>query len=353
MDQARRVVAITADRELRAAAARLGALAGVAVETWGASDGVRAGWRSADVVIVGADLAGAIAASEPGRRHGVVVITAGPRDDALWRSAVQLGAVGLFSVPAEERDVVELMVDVVEPAVSTSSVLAVVGGCGGAGASTLAVAIGLVSARSQPTVVIDGDRLGGGLDVLFGIEEVPGLRWPELSDTRGRVAGSLFSERLPRAAGCAVLSWDRGGHQAATTDAATAVVAAASRAFGLVVIDLPRSLDAAAAVLAGAADRIIVVTTVGIRAVAATASLLADLATGFAPIELVVRDPGGGRLTTREVERAVGLPVRAAISSEPAVATAADRGTGPLVRPRGSLARTCGELLATVARSAA
>lgn len=353
MTQERRIIAITADRELSAAAARLGALAGVAVDVCGASDGVGAGWRSADVVIVGADLAPAIAASDPGRRQGVVVITAGPRDDGLWRAAVELGAIGLFSVPQEERDIVELMAEISEPAVSASSVLAVIGGCGGAGASTLAAALALTSSRSRPTVVIDGDRLGGGLDVLLGIEQSPGLRWAELATTRGRLQSASFSGRLPQAAGCALLSWDRGGNEVATPDATAAVVAAASRAFRRVVIDLPRLQDPAAAVLTRAADRIIVITTAAVRAIAATSCLLADLAMGFAQVDLVVRDPGGGRCAVREVEQVVGIPVRVTIASEPAVAAAIDRGAGPLVRPRGSLARACDELLTVDARSAA
>jgi secretion/DNA translocation related CpaE-like protein len=353
MAQVRRIVAITADRELSAAAVRLGALAGAAVDVLGASDGVRASWRSADAVILGADLACAIAASDPGRRPGVVVITAGPRDDGLWRAAVQLGAVGLFSVPDEERDVVELIVETFEPAMASSSVLAVVGGCGGAGASTVAATLALVSARSRPTVVVDGDRLGGGLDVLLGVEHVAGLRWPELADTRGRLQSASFAERLPQVAGCAVLSWDRASSAPVTPDAGAAVVAAAARAFELVVIDLPRSLDAAGEVLASAADRIVVVTTSSIRAIAATASLLADLAARLAPVDLVVRDPGGGRLSVREVERAVGVPVRATISSESAVAAAAERGELSLVRRRGSLVRTCAELLSADVCSAA
>jgi secretion/DNA translocation related CpaE-like protein len=353
MGQVRRVVAITADRELSAAAARLGALAGAAVDVSSTIDGVRAGWRSADAVIIGADLLQVMATADPGRRPGVVVITAGPRDDSLWRAAVQLGAMGLFSVPGEERDVVDRIVETFEPARSSSSVLAVVGGCGGAGASTVASALGLISARTRPTVLVDGDRLGGGLDVLLGIEQVPGLRWSELADTRGRVHSTSFAEGLPQAEGCAVLSWDRASRELVTPDAAAAVVAAATRAFGLVVIDLPRLRDPSVAALAAAADRTVVVTTACVRAIAATASLLADPTLAAAQVELVVRDPGGGRLAVREIEQVLGIPVRASICSEPGVAAAAERGEVPVARRRGSLVRACSELLEIERRSAA
>ena len=55
-------------------------------------------------------------------------------------------------------------------------VICVVGGSGGVGASTLAAALAFVAARQAArSVLVDTDRLGGGLDLLIGAERVDGL----------------------------------------------------------------------------------------------------------------------------------------------------------------------------------
>lgn len=351
MAQVRRILAITADPVLQSAAQRLGALVGATVER--RSEAARSGWAAADAVIVGADLVQAVVASRPARRPGVLVLAGEGLDDGLWRSAVRLGAAGVFAVPGEEREVVELLGCAFEPAPAASSVIAVTGACGGAGTSTLAAGLALTSAATWSTVLIDGDRLGGGLDLLLGIEQLPGLRWPDLASTRGRLPSESFAQQLPAVAGCAVLSWDRAGTSAVTPEAAAVVIEAATRAFTTVVVDLQRISDSSTEVLGAAADRVIVLTVASVRAIAATRSVLADLTRWSAPVDLVLRDPGGAGLSRREVERAVGVPVRLGFGSESAVAAAAERGDLPTARPRGALARACRELLDADLRASA
>jgi Mrp family chromosome partitioning ATPase len=67
-----------------------------------------------------------------------------------------------------------------------ASIIEVVGGSGGVGASVLSAAIAVRAAQAGlRSVAVDGDRLGGGLDVTLGIERERGARWPDLPGPGG------------------------------------------------------------------------------------------------------------------------------------------------------------------------
>lgn len=350
MPEPRRIVALTARDDLRAEVLRLGALAGAHVEPISASSGVRPVWRSAQVVIVGSDLAGPIAAAGLPRRTDVVVVASDEPAAALWRSVVELGAGQLVVLPDDEQLLVELMSDAVESTTPGGSTIAVIGGCGGAGASTLAAALAVTAGRSGPTVLIDGDCYGGGLDVLLGAEQLPGARWSDLAGTRGRLRATALTETLVHVDGYAVLSWDRAGCIDLSVDAATAVMAAANRAFRFVIVDLPRRLDAAATVLAAAADLVVMIVPATVRGAAAAVAVAAQVLPHCAQLHLVVRDGGMAQLSAAEIADALGVDVAAEIESESAVKVAAERGEPPLRRPRGSLHDACCDLLAASSR---
>src|SRR5690606_39629001 len=89
-------------------------------------------------------------------------------------------------------------------------VVAVLGGRGGAGASVLAAGLAVTAAQAGHRVLlVDGDPLGGGLDLVPGWEDDDGVRWPELSDTSGRLAAGALIGALPRRGEPALLSFDR------------------------------------------------------------------------------------------------------------------------------------------------
>ena len=73
---------------------------------------------------------------------------------------------------------------------------------------TAAIAIRAAQTGLRP-VCLDGDRLGGGLDVTLGIEQERGVRWPDLAGARGRLDGPELLRRLPSVDGVGVLSFDR------------------------------------------------------------------------------------------------------------------------------------------------
>src|SRR5690606_16343574 len=115
------------------------------------------------------------------RRADLVLAGLGPPSREALQWAVALGAEQAVELPTAEAWLVDRLSRAAERGVAArpGRVLAVVGGRGGAGASVLATATAVVSARSgDRTLLVDCDPLGGGLDLVLGAEEVTGLRWP-------------------------------------------------------------------------------------------------------------------------------------------------------------------------------
>lgn len=198
------VLLATADPELGRRLAGLAAAAGVPTDPLPA---LPAGWsRRPGVGLVLVD-ATAVVAME--RRDGVVLVCTGEPDPPVWRRAVELGAERVVTLPEGESWLLDRILDVTRPG-PAAPVLGVIGGRGGAGASTLAVGLAAVAARSKVhTVLVDADPLGGGLDLLVGMERERGLRWKDLSGARGRLQPGLLSSLLPTSGGLTVLSWGR------------------------------------------------------------------------------------------------------------------------------------------------
>ena len=63
-------------------------------------------------------------------------------------------------------------------------------------------------------LLVDGDPLGGGIDLVLGGESDRGLRWSDLLGAAGRVPAAALAEALPRAGGLSYLSWDRASARA-------------------------------------------------------------------------------------------------------------------------------------------
>jgi secretion/DNA translocation related CpaE-like protein len=341
------VLLVTADGALATAVPRLCALAGLTCELQRDSNGARGGWRDATAVVVGSDVAPALAVAALPRRDQVIVLTTGVADAGCWQAALALGATTLIQLPDQEATLVDaLRAGSVSPG-KVARRIAVIGGCGGAGASTLAAALAITASASGATMLIDGDPLGGGLDVLVGAESVPGLRWNELARTRGRLDPEAFAAAVCDVHGIGLLSWGRQRPPCnLDPDAVETVLAAASAAFANVVIDIARFPCRVTQSLLEAAETSVVVVPADVRAVAATASSVAALGRWLRTPLLVVRDPGAGRLAAKDVAASLGLPLTATLRSEPAVQTAAHRGEAPTRRGRCAITQACEEILA-------
>jgi secretion/DNA translocation related CpaE-like protein len=329
-----RPLVVTAAEPLLDDLLRVLAAAGCDAEVATGGPALRRGHREAPLVLVGADVLGAAAVRTLPRRPGVLVVTRGELAAEGWAAAVALGAERVVALPEDEPWLLSRAAGAGRRPVHRGWLAAVGGCCGGAGASSLAVALALSAAPRSDVVLVDGDGVGGGLDLLLGAESVPGLRWPDLAALRGRVDGGAVAGALPEAGGIRVLAAarDPGGP---VPGAALAAVVEGLRAAGrAVVVDLPRSADGAEAVLAEA-DLAVLVVPARLRAACAARSLLSPGSSGAPPwaaAHLVVRRQPGG-LSVREVVELVGRPVLAELGHDAAAVPRAERGqllpTGP------------------------
>ena len=195
------------------------------------------------------------------------------------------------------------------------------------------------------TTLIDLDPLGGGIDLVLGAEDCPGLRWPDFADTRGRLASAALRDALPERHGLTVLSWGRGHVVTIPPPAVRAVVSAARRGGDAVVLDMPRWLDAATEEALELCTCTLLVVPAEVRAVAAAARVALGLTAVAADVRVVVRGPSPSGLGAVEVSDALGLPVVAEMDSEPHLDDRLDRGEPPAQTGRGTIAAACDEVL--------
>jgi secretion/DNA translocation related CpaE-like protein len=325
---------------------RLAATAGAEVEV--AADGgqARRSWGTAPLVVVGPDAAEQCARLRLTRREGVVLLGSDLDDAGIWQLAVEVGAEHVVFLPDAEQWLVERFTDAAEARGPEAALVAVLGGRGGAGATTLACALAVTAARSgQRTLLVDGDRLGGGIDLVFGGEQDAGLRWPDLGATRGRVPGAALTDALPRMAELSVLSWDRGDALAVPVEAVRAVLAAGRRASEIVVVDTPRSLDDCGRAVLSTASTVLLVVPAEVRAAAAAARVAASAAPLCRDLRVVVRGPSPSGLDGVQIAGALGLPLVGELKPEPGLELALERGEPPGRRGRGPLAVLCDRLL--------
>lgn len=296
-------------------------------------------WPDADLVLVGSDAAGAV---PPTRRDGVVLVADADLPDGLWQDGVTLGAQHVVLLPDAEPWLLDLLLDLASPP-PTAAVVGVIGGRGGAGASTLAAALGTVAARrGLAPMVLDADGLGGGLDLVLGAEADGGLRWRDLCELRSRLQPGLLGEGLPCVDGVRLLSFGRDDDPLEVRpEACRAVLDSARRESDLVVVDLPRRLGAAEEVLVRACAFVLLVVPAEVRAAAAAARVAASLVPLTPQVRVVVRGPAPTGLDPQEIAAMLDLPLAGSVRPEPGLAVALDRGVTPPLRARGPLATLC------------
>ena len=305
---------------------------------------VVAPWRDAAVVLVADDLAERLAARALPHRDGVYLVGPDSRRLSAWSTPLSArviplpeGSAWLGAVMAEGS------------ARARAPVVAVLGGSGGVGASTLAAALAqLGSERPQGAALVDVDPVGGGIDLLLGAEQSQGWRWPGLHAAEGQL-GDL-RPHLPVVDGVTVVSMARGAALDLAREPLAAVVGGLRSWHSLVVLDPGRSLAPAAREAVRLSARQLVVVAGGIRGVAAARQTMATL--GLEHPELVLRR-WPGSLPTDLVAEAVGHPVVAVLPEERGLRSAAERGEPPARGSRRRSRKVVASLLAALVGSGA
>lgn len=302
--EAAAILLVTGDAYLQEEARRIVAAAGGSLQV--ATDVGEAlhVWDGADVVLVGSD----IRELPPRRQAPTVLLGRSIEGDDLWRLAAALGAERVAVLPEAANWLAEYL------SVSGSPepggiVMGIVGGCGGAGASTAAIWLAQAAAgHGISTMLVDGDPWGGGLELAITVQELAGLRWPDFAETRGSIDPVQFRDSLPVAGGFAFLSWPgtREAFTAPDAGSVAAVMDSARRSFELIVVDIGRSGEGLRA-FAWDCEKILLVTRAHLKPAVAAARILNELP----PVEagLVLRGSGPSAVDAQLIAESLALPL--------------------------------------------
>jgi secretion/DNA translocation related CpaE-like protein len=258
--------------------------------------------------------------------------------DEVFRDALSVGAESVAELPASETWLVEQLTDAGDGATSPGTVVGVVGGSGGAGATVLACALAQAAARRSPTLLVDADAFGAGVDRVLGVERLAGIRWDAMLQATGRLSARSLREALPHRDGLSVLAWPVDRPLGLQAFAMREVLSAGARGFRTVVLDLPRQPDPVVDEVLARCDHVVLVSTLTLPAVTA-ASRVARRLVELAPRVHLVTRGGRGGVAPDEVSRLLGVPLLAAMGDQRGLDEAVDLGAGPARARRGSLAR--------------
>lgn len=341
---AQTVLLVTGDEALLEAVLRLSAAAGVVPDVAPHPAAALAAWGQAALVLVGADQVAALADRRPARREQVYVVSAGTAAAPLFRGAVQLGAEAVVELPVADAWLVEVLTDAADGGRRSAVTVAVVGGSGGAGASTFACALGLAAASPRrPVVLVDADPWGPGLDRIAGLEDGAGSRWDALATAAGRFSSRSLREALPQRDGLAVLSW---GAARGPMDPSVMreVLSAAQRGSELLVVDLPRRLDEVARQVLSRSDHVIVVSALTLTGVASSGQVVAAVREVAEHVQLLTRGREAA-LDPLHVARSFDVPLLTSMGNQKRLDEFVALGLGPLPAQRGPLARAARDVL--------
>jgi secretion/DNA translocation related CpaE-like protein len=341
--ETRGILAVLADPALRAELERVSAAVGMRVVHVATSSMSRKAWSAATAIVLDETAAAGCALAGLPRRGHVIVLGGDAVPPSTWAAAIDVGARQVLKLPAHEHDLARELADAAESIDdgARGAVIAVIGGCGGAGASLFAVALAYVATEAM---LVDLDPWAGGIDLLVGAERTSGVRWPDLALEGGRLAWSAVRDALPRQRGVSLLSGTRRSHEL-DGGAVWAVADAGRRGGATVVCDLPRRMTNAVETALDAADLVVVVSPCDVRACAATATVVPVLAAINPNIGLVVRGPAPGGLRADEVATIAAVPLLASMRPHPRLAERLERG-GLRVGRRSGLAAAARRVLA-------
>lgn len=278
-------------------------------------------WRSAEAIVIGADVLPAVVEQQPVRRDGVFVVAA---DEIPWEEAARLGVEDVFDPHGASEIAIERFQACVEGR-DEACVIVVSGATGGAGASTFATALARIGAgRGHRVLLVDADPNGGGLDIVMGAEHERGSRWNDLDVSDESFSGSALRALIPEVDGVALLSWGREVSQRGSIRRLVSVVQAGRRSHDLVVIDLVRGDAEALEALLAVAVLTVMLVPEEIRSLAAARQTIAPLQEHTTVA--VVTWPRNGGTDAQTVESLLGAPVVAHMRREKRLSQLADSG---------------------------
>lgn len=343
-----RPLLITADEDLLDDVLRIATAAGIDLDVVPDAGAAMSVWLTAPCVLVGHDVVSTVGDRFLARRPHVVVVCGALEGEvseitaATWRRTVDIGAEHLVELPDGTQWLVGFLAESTSGPVAGGPVISVVPGRGGAGASTLSVL--LARAFGGESLLVDADALGGGLDVRLDAESLPGPRWSDLEDTRGRLSPGPLLQALPRVDGVSVLSAASIDPRPISVESLLSVVDAGARGAPLTVIDCARTLDGIMPAACARSDLVIVCVPADLYGVVASRSIVSMIRRVSSRVVGVLRADRTSDLRAEDIGDAMGIPLLPSLPTDRSLV----RGESPLAISLSPHRRTLDAALAQV-----
>ncbi|QNE88774.1 septum formation initiator [Corynebacterium incognita] len=293
--------------------------------------------HAAQATAVIADAQTAPQLSALAHRHDVFVVAPEP------------GAGVSFVLPAQSRELLAALgaalrgPEETAPGRGRGRIIAVTGAGGGVGTTTVAAAlVATVAEREGGALFVDAVADSGGADLIFGLEDHPGARWPDIQADGGLLdAGDVRAAVPTTTGGVSVLTCERSN---IATDALSrtvldTVLNGARAGEGTTVVDCLRHE------IPEQADFVAVVTAAQVRPVGCAAATLAKLRQRGTPAGIILRHRDWSGLEAADVERMTRSDVLAEVGTVARLARAGELGGLPARLPK-PLRTACAAILA-------
>jgi secretion/DNA translocation related CpaE-like protein len=249
-----------------------------------------------------------------------VLVTDSIAELESYKFAIKHGAQDVIELPKESAILLQKLSELESKKNIRAKTLAVVSGCGGAGASTIAAMAAWGLRRKFQTVLVDLAPNGGGIDVMFAQEKNPASRWRDFANSHGEIPTRTFHSELLQVESLTLMSHDRNEIDE-DKEINKKVLISLFQAFELAVVDLEiqnlKNLNF---------QEVVLVCTNTVRSVAAAVKKVHQIQNlGFTP-KLIVRELSGGDVTAEKIAQALKIDLIAEVSTETQFQKDLDRG---------------------------
>ena len=210
----------------------------------------------------------------------------------------------------------------------------IIGASGGVGASTTAAVLAAAMAKSgEPVCLVDGHLGGGGIEVLLGVEQSVGLRWPDFQLAQGVIDMPAVLPALVQWEGVSVLSALRTSAKEIEPGAIHALLSSLAAARITTVLDAPPRLACQVASMVESRAAAVIVSARNLLSVAGALAARNHVAATNIRHGVVSTSHQHCAMTPREVAKALQLNLWGDIRADQRIARATELGGGPLGTP--------------------
>ena len=256
----------------------------------------------------------------------VVIVSIDALGAKTWELAMRLSA-NHVAVVSDSRE--WLIEHLSAPAIRTGKCIAVIPGCGGAGASTVASALAFhANALVETVSLVDCDQSSAGIDIVAGAERTPGMRWQDFVSLTNSITATDIVRGLPNKNGISILSSSTEPNSISTEEVKT-IVSQLLTVNDLVILDLPRSEGLVReSELIAMADAVLVVVPSTVRGCASADRVIANVTENNETVELVVRTIPGSGLTPIEIAHSLNTPLAGSVNTDTRILEQIEQGYG-------------------------